>query len=585
MGGRRSGGGGRRPTKSASKPNDPTIRPLEPTLEPPDIQSFDEFDLHPDVKDDIFALGITTPTPIQRLAIGPVLKGRDVIAKAETGTGKTLAFGAPMMSKIDTARRSVLALILAPTRELAEQVFKNLESIGKRRGIKVALVVGGEPLEPQVRAIQAGAQVIVGTPGRIIDLNNKRCLLFPWTEFVVLDEADIMLEIGFLDDVKKILKVTPPERQTLLFSATFPPELLRLAREYTRDPVEVATAAGLKTVDTIKQTWIRVDEEEAFRTLVRIIERSEPDDVFLCFCARRTDADKLYRRMQREPFHSRCLHGGFDQEARFKVMEAFRSGDVKLLVATDVASRGLDVKAVSHVVNWNVPQDTSDYTHRIGRTGRAGRRGNAITIVKPEEFRKWTRILDGVTWEIEEVMPPGRTPRGMRADAPREFEAPRAPERRPPTSRSSTERQGEEIRRPSERRPTETRAPAEMRTPERRAPAARISEGNEARPTERRTSAARATERDDVRPAERRAPAARFAEPRPKDPTATSERRPASARAPEKRPTEARPSERPTRKAAERHEPTRRGSGTVAPLEDRDSQIAFLRSIGSKKPR
>ena len=522
-GGRR---GGRRPTKSASKPADPKFKPLEPTLEPPDIRSFDEFDLHLDVKDDIFDMGITTPTPIQRLAIGPVLSGKDVIAKAETGTGKTLAFGAPMMSKIDPDRRTVLALVLAPTRELAEQVFKNLEAVGKRRGIKVALVVGGEPLEPQVRAIQAGAQVIVGTPGRIIDLNNKRCLLFPWTEFVVLDEADIMLEIGFLDDVKKILKVTPAERQTLLFSATFPPELLRLAREHTRDPAEVATASGLTTVDTIDQSWIRVDEEDAFRTLVRLIERSDPDDVFLAFCGKRTDADRLYRRMQREPFHTRCLHGGFDQEARFKVMEAFRSGDVKLLVATDVASRGLDVKHVTHVVNWNVPQDTSDYTHRIGRTGRAGRRGHAITIVKPDEMRKWKRILDGVTWEIEEVMPPGRPQRMPRPEGP-----PRSFDDRP--RRSEDHRGPSDSERPP--RGDDRRGPSESERPRR---------GDDRAPS------------SDDRP--RRAPAPRQADAD----------RPA-----------------PTTKRPPRDEAPKRASPTVAPLEDRASQIAFLRGLGSKKPR
>jgi superfamily II DNA/RNA helicase len=203
-------------------------------------------------------MGISKPTPIQALAIGPVLEGRDIIAKAETGTGKTLAFGAPILAKLEPGRTSILALILCPTRELAQQVGDVLQRLGKVRGLSVALVVGGEPMMPQVKALRAGAQIVVATPGRIIDLYEQRFVQFPWTEFAVLDEADRMLEIGFLDDVKKILDYLPKERQTLLFSATFPPELLRLAREHTVKPVEVATALGTKTASTVEQYWIPI---------------------------------------------------------------------------------------------------------------------------------------------------------------------------------------------------------------------------------------------------------------------------------------------------------------------------------------
>jgi ATP-dependent RNA helicase DeaD len=375
-------------------------------LTPPDIQDFHEWDLGDEVQGAIEAMGIHKPTPIQALTIQPVLDGKDVIAKAETGTGKTLAFGAPIMARIDPDRATVLALILSPTRELAEQVASVLADLGKARGLSVALVVGGEPLGPQVEAIQKGAQVIVATPGRVLDVYGQGFLKFPWTEFVVLDEADKMLEIGFLDDVNKILEKTPEERQTLLFSATFDTALLRLAREQTNDPVEIATAQGVATVDTISQSYMRISEEDRVLALIRLVERSEEEDVFLVFCDRRVDVDKLLRRMERETFSVKALHGGYDQAARFRVMRAFRGKEVKVLLATDVASRGLDVLHVSYVINYDVPRDVLDYTHRIGRTGRAGRSGTAITFVTPAKDRYWRFIESEASWDIPEQDPP-----------------------------------------------------------------------------------------------------------------------------------------------------------------------------------
>ena len=392
--------------------NGPAAEPLHPTAEPPDIQSFRHWDLGEEVQGAIASMNIEVPTPIQRLAIGPVLEGRDVIAKAETGTGKTLAFGAPIIAKLDPARSTVLALVLCPTRELAQQVASTLEVLGNAKGLKTALVVGGEPMQAQVQALQRGAQVVVGTPGRVLDLYGQRFLSFPWTEYVVLDEADEMLEIGFIDDVKKILAFTPDERQTLLFSATFPAELLTLARESTRNPAEIATAAGVATVKTITQVWMRLDREDRALGLIRMIEQSAPEDVFLVFCDRRTEVDLLMRRLQRLPFSIKALHGGYDQPSRFRVMGAFRTGEVKALIATDVASRGLDVLHVTHVVNFSVPHDVSSYTHRIGRTGRAGRSGAAITIVSPENSGRWRDILAAAPWEIPEIDPPG--PGGVR---------------------------------------------------------------------------------------------------------------------------------------------------------------------------
>ncbi|MDA1264900.1 MAG: DEAD/DEAH box helicase, partial [Planctomycetota bacterium] len=405
---RRSGGG---PRRGAGRDRRPSIAidPLQPTAEVPDIESFDHWPIHADVLKAIADMGISRPTPIQALSIGPVLEGRDVIAKAETGTGKTLAFGTPMISKVDPARRTVLGLVLSPTRELAEQVHNVLERLGAARKMRTALIVGGEPLAPQVHALQAGAQVVVGTPGRVLDLMGQGFLSFPWTEFAILDEADKMLEIGFIDDVKKILDACNEYRQTLLFSATFPPQLLELARTYTTDPAEIATSSGLSTVDTITQRWMQVDEDNKSRLLAAMIDRSDPDDVFLVFCDRRTDVDRLLRRMERQRFSVKALHGGYDQSARFRVMTAFREKGVKALLATDVASRGLDVVHVTHVVNFGVPRDAADYTHRIGRTGRAGRKGVAITLVSPSDRRRWTALRREVTFDIEE----GDSPNAM----------------------------------------------------------------------------------------------------------------------------------------------------------------------------
>ncbi|MEO6710921.1 MAG: DEAD/DEAH box helicase, partial [Planctomycetota bacterium] len=346
------------------------------------------------------------------------------------------------------------------------------------KGLKTALVVGGEPMQAQVQALQKGAQVVVGTPGRVLDLYGQRFLSFPWTEFVVLDEADEMLEIGFIDDVKKILGFTPDERQTLLFSATFPAELLALARESTRNPAEIATAAGVATVKSIEQVWFSLDRDDRALGLIRLIEQSAPEDVFLVFCDRRTEVDSLMRRLQRLPFSIKALHGGYDQPSRFRVMAAFRTGEVKALVATDVASRGLDVLHVTHVVNFSVPHDLSSYTHRIGRTGRAGRKGAAITIVSSENSGRWRDILSAAPWAIPEIQPPGPGgPRGRpthmhTAPRPAAPEPLREPEQRQPAQREPAQREPAQ-RQPAQRQP-ERREP-ERPQPEHREPARHAS--------------------------------------------------------------------------------------------------------------
>ena len=463
-------GGRRKPASSGSKsaasaPRNPAME-LHPTTDVPDIERFDEWDLAPDVLQAIADMGITSPTPVQRLAIGPVLKRRDIIAKAETGTGKTLAFGAGMISKLDADRATVLGLVLCPTRELASQVNDVLALLGKARGIRTALIVGGDPPQPQVKALQDGAQLVVGTPGRVMDLYNQGFLSFPWTEFVVLDEADEMLEIGFIDDIKKILSYTPDERTTLLFSATFPPALLKLAREYTNNPLEIATAKGVATIDNISQHFIKASDEDKWLTLVRLIENSDKEDVFLIFGDRRTDVDQLIRSFERLPFNVKALHGGYDQAARFRVMTAFRTGDVKCLVATDVASRGLDVKHVSHVINFGVPRDVSIYTHRIGRTGRAGAKGAAITLVSPKDMRRWHEVSGAMNWEVEEMPMPDRggSRRGYST-----------PKNRPPRSQAAPAQANETVAEPKRERSSSKRP----------SPAAKVDNRSEDQPRER----------------------------------------------------------------------------------------------------
>ncbi len=417
-------------------------------------------------------MNISVPTPIQALSIGPVLEGRDMIAKAETGTGKTLAFGAPMVAKVDPARRTVLGLVLSPTRELAEQVFQVLAALGEKRGLKCNLIVGGEPMQPQVKALQGGSQIVVGTPGRVLDLMTQGFLSFPWTEFVVLDEADKMLEIGFIDDVKKILSASNEYRQTLLFSATFPPALLTMAREYTRDPLEVATASGVSTADTVEQFYFEVDGDDRAHDLRRLIRASDKKDVFLVFCDRRTEVDKLMRRLERERFSVKALHGGYDQASRFRVMDAFRTGDVKVLVATDVASRGLDVNHVTHVVNLNAPRDVSDYTHRIGRTGRAGREGTAVTFVGGLDRKRWK--------ELERALP-GRVPRLASVYDLFEDEDDR-PRRRSPRDEKGRTRDRSERDRPKRDRAKRDRPEPKGRGPKGREPKGRERDEREPRP-------------------------------------------------------------------------------------------------------
>ena len=579
-GGSSSGGsrGGRPPKKSG--PSGPPPEELKPILEPPDIESFTEWELGDEIQGCLAEMGITEPTPVQKLAIGSVLEGRDVIAKAETGTGKTLAFGAPMMAKVEAGRSTVLGLVLAPTRELAQQVAQVLEKLGEARGIGVALVVGGDPMQPQIKKLQSGVQVVVGTPGRVLDLMKQRFLKFPWLEFAVLDEADEMLEIGFLPDVEKILEGTAEERQTLLFSATFPPALLALARKHTRNPVELATAKGVSTVDRITQRVVFLGEEDRPHVLKRLLMDSSPDELFLVFCDRRTEVDRLMRRLERLPVGIKALHGGYDQAARFRVMSAFRQGQVRALIATDVASRGLDVTGVTHVINFSPPRDISDYTHRIGRTGRAGRTGCAVTFVAGPDGRRWKDLERQMNWEVPEVgerdlsfevLPnaKGRGRSGSRRDRSEEESSPRASreDSRPRRDRSPdrdreprAEREPRRERTPrEEREPRRERTPREDREPRReRTPRGDRSESQRSEPRRERS-------REDSRP--RRSP--RDEDRRPADDEAEAPRREPRRRRSSGRDEQPRANRDRSRSESDRSEAPRRSAHRDEPA-DRD---------------
>lgn len=363
---------------------------------------FADFALSPETLRALDGLGFTTPTPIQARALPPALEGRDVLGKAQTGTGKTLAFGLPLVERLDPTRVSAQSLVLLPTRELAQQVAEHLETVAAARGLKVALLVGGEKVRFQ-RARIPGRQIVVGTPGRILDLLRERLLHLEWAEVLVLDEFDRMLDMGFIDDVKRILAFLPAERQTMLFSATVPQEIRRLANGLLRDPVEIEVEAGLKTAVGVQQFALRVSPRDRLEVLFRILEddlRPGSDQTVLIFCNTRVLVAELDRELWGRGLPAAAISGDFEQSRRFQVIDGFREKRIRILVATDVASRGLDIDHVGHVINFDVPLEPEDYVHRIGRTARAGRTGKVTTLIIPRQESYFRRITGRLGGEI-----------------------------------------------------------------------------------------------------------------------------------------------------------------------------------------
>jgi ATP-dependent RNA helicase DeaD len=336
-------------------------------------------------------VGYESPSPIQEQAIPSLLQGRDVIGQAQTGTGKTAAFGLPIMEYIDPSESTVQALVLTPTRELCIQVTQALRSYGARSGIDVVAVFGGAPIRTQQGQLRAGGHVVVGTVGRVLDLISRHSLVLHDCRFVVLDEADEMLDLGFLEDVEKILSLTPSSRQTALFSATMPPPIRALADRYMYDPTVIQVKAATLTIDTVAQFQLPVETKAKPEKLVEVLKAEAPEQAIV-FVRTKVRCDQLFRTLRDGGMNVRALHGDMSQGSRDGVMLAFKAGRVPILVATDVAARGLDISTVTHVINYDVPTSPDTYVHRIGRTGRIGRSGRAITFVEERQKRELEAI-------------------------------------------------------------------------------------------------------------------------------------------------------------------------------------------------
>src|SRR5919199_5228625 len=336
-------------------------------------------------------VGYESPSPIQEQAIPPLLEGRDVIGQAQTGTGKTAAFGLPLMEFVDPSDDEVQALVLTPTRELCIQVTQALRVYGARKRIDPVAVFGGAPIRDQQAYLKAGAPIVVGTVGRVLDLISRHSLMLHSCRNVVLDEADEMLDLGFLEDVEKILSYTPNGRQTALFSATMPGPIRALAERHLYDPVTVKVKAATLTIDTVEQFFLETKPQEKVASLVRVLEAERPQQAIV-FARTKIRTEQLYRTLRDKGMNVKALHGDMTQGARDGVMISFKGGRVPILVATDVAARGLDISSVTHVVNYDIPTSPDVYVHRIGRTGRVGRSGRAITFIEPRQRRDLVAI-------------------------------------------------------------------------------------------------------------------------------------------------------------------------------------------------
>jgi ATP-dependent RNA helicase DeaD len=363
------------------------------------MPTFAELGLSGSTLEAVTHLGYERPTPIQEQAIPPLLEGRDVIGQAQTGTGKTAAFGLPMVEYVDPEHAAVQALVLTPTRELCIQVTQALRAYGERKGVEVVAVFGGAPIRDQAARLKE-AHVAVGTVGRVMDMIGRHHLFLDDARYVVLDEADEMLDLGFLEDVEEIMRRAPMGRQTALFSATVPPEIRRLADTFMHDPVEIKVRAATLTIDTVDQYYVEVPDRDKVEALVNVIQNERPTQAIV-FARTKIGVDRLARRLGDAGVRVKALHGDMSQGQRDGVMIAFKGGRERLLVATDVAARGLDITGVSHVVNYDIPNSPDVYVHRIGRTGRAGESGRAITLITPKQRRDLEAIERHAKTEIE----------------------------------------------------------------------------------------------------------------------------------------------------------------------------------------
>ncbi len=362
---------------------------------------FEELGLSKEVLKAIAELGFEEASPIQAEAIPLMLEGRDIVGQAMTGTGKTAAFGIPLIEKIDARSHAVQALVLCPTRELAIQVSVELNKLLKyKRGLCVLPVYGGQPIDRQIRALERGVQIVIGTPGRLMDHMERRTLSLAAVKMVVLDEADQMLDMGFRDDIEMILKQTNPERQTVLFSATISQEIATLAKRYQKDPHTIKIAHEKVTVPAVEQVYFDIDPRVKLELLCRLIDLHNPKSSIV-FCNTKRKVDDVVTGLVSRGYAADGIHGDISQPKRDRVMEKFRKGAFEILVATDVAARGIDVPHVEAVFNFEISQDEESYVHRIGRTGRAGRAGKAFSFVSGREQYEFKAILRYTKASIE----------------------------------------------------------------------------------------------------------------------------------------------------------------------------------------
>src|SRR5690349_16421576 len=368
-------------------------------------------------------VGYEKPSPIQEQAIPPMLAGRDVIGQAQTGSGKTAAFGLPILEHVDPSVPEVQALVLTPTRELCIQVTQALRTYGQRKGVDVVAVFGGAPIRSQQAQLRSGGHVVVGTVGRVLDLAQRASLILHSCRFVVLDEADEMLDLGFLEDVERILAATPNSRQTALFSATMPPPIRKLADRYLYDPVHIKVKAATLTVESVEQFRVEVKGPDKGDKLVDVLRQERPDQAIV-FTRTKIRADQLYKKLRDKGMNVKALHGDMSQGQRDGVMLSFKGGRLPILVATDVAARGLDISTVTHVINFDVPTSPDAYVHRIGRTGRVGRAGRAITFIEPRQQRELAAIERHIGTEITPWAEGARTTPAPVAERPRRHSKP-----------------------------------------------------------------------------------------------------------------------------------------------------------------
>jgi ATP-dependent RNA helicase DeaD len=369
------------------------------------VTPFRDLGLSEEVLRALDELGYSEPTPIQEQAIPELLAGRDVIGQAQTGTGKTAAFGLPLLQYLDPSSEETQALVLTPTRELCIQVTQALRTYAEHLDVEVIAVFGGQAVQTQQSRLRAGAQVVVATVGRTIDLLTRGSLVLTSARYVVLDEADEMLDLGFIEDVERILRICPSGRQTSLFSATIPPPIERLADRYMYEPVTIRVTPRQLTVDAIEQAYVEVSGRDKVDRLIKVLRAEEPEQAII-FCRTKLGTARLDEALRRRGLEVRALHGDLSQGQRDGVMLAFKDHRLRLLVATDVAARGLDIEHVTHVINYDVPDTTESYVHRIGRTGRVGRTGRAITFVTARQRADIARIEREAKTSIGEWEPP-----------------------------------------------------------------------------------------------------------------------------------------------------------------------------------